>query len=467
MGDVWEAEDRELEGPCAVKFILHRMMPDRAVRSRFAREAKVAARLRSPHAVQILGVGEHEGAPYLAMELLEGEALDSFLAREGALDAEATLTIVGQVAGVLEKARELDIVHRDLKPANIWLCAQRSLFVKVFDFGIAKAPLATVQTASGALVGTPHYMSPEQVKGGRTLDHRSDLWALAVVALECLTARRPFEGEGLGELVLKIVGGADASVRELASSVAPGLGDWAARALAADPNQRFQSASELVEALRSRLLPGSRAPSGAPVAARVSATRTPPSRMDPAPPVARSRHGSGFRPRGRTVLALLSAPAAVLVRVGLCRAFGGGSASSEAAAWPSPTPSVKAEGAEPGNAAQPLPGASAAAADALPESATAASPRAVSSSAPAHGAPSAPVQGAQAPARDALAAGKAERKRASPAARKPTELRAARPATARATSTAAPGAPPTNGSSRTRPAPPKSGSIPYATNPGF
>ena len=353
MGEVWEAEDRELEGPCAVKFILNgSVLPERDARSRFTREAKVAARLRSPHAVQILGVGEHEGSPYLAMELLEGESLHGVLTRVRRLDAETTLGIVSQIAAVLEKARELDIVHRDLKPDNVWLCAQRDLFVKVFDFGIAKTRLGTLQTISGAVVGTPHYMSPEQVQGGRAVDHRTDLWALAVLTIECLTGQRPFESEALGGLVLKIMAGPDAELRERVSSVSPGFGLWAERALAAEPGQRFQTASELVDALRSVLVPGSRGLSGTqilhslprvpvavptPAGARapvrpfsrsepashaastagtsasgatalgISATSEwapPPSRTEQIPPVARSQHGSTRSKRWRVAGAL-------------------------------------------------------------------------------------------------------------------------------------------------------------------
>jgi serine/threonine-protein kinase len=372
MGEVWEAEDRELEGPCAVKFILNgSMLPERDARTRFTREAKVAARLRSPHAVQILGVGEHDGSPYLAMELLEGESLHGVLARVRRLDAETTLGIVSQIAAVLEKARELDIVHRDLKPDNVWLCAQRDLFVKVFDFGIAKTRLATLQTISGAVVGTPHYMSPEQVQGGRFVDHRTDLWALAVLTIECLTGQRPFESEALGGLVLKIMAGPGAELRERLSRVSPGFGAWAERALALEPGQRFQSATELVDALRSELLPGTRGPSGTqilhslprvpiavptPAGARtpsrpsspsepaaspsvagtlaatsaagissVGAARTsewsasPPSRTEQIPPVARSQHRSGRGKRWRRLGAVALAVALVALAVNRLR----------------------------------------------------------------------------------------------------------------------------------------------------
>ena len=317
MGEVWEAEDRELEGPCAVKFILPRMVPDRETRSRIVREAKITARLRSPHAVHILGVGEHDASPYLAMELLEGETLASLLDRHGKLDADTTLAIVSQVALVLEKARALDIVHRDLKPDNIWLCAQRDVFIKVFDFGIAKAPLQTVQTLSGAVVGTPHYMSPEQLSGTR-VDHRADLWALAVITLQCLSGHRPFDAPAVGGLVLRIMSGADSGVRQLACGVSARLEPWAARALAVDPAERFQSATELVEALRLQLLSSTRL-FGAQVPTPSSAPRTPPSvaaaeasspptsHTEPLPAVTRTHAGA----RGTRALAALALAALV------------------------------------------------------------------------------------------------------------------------------------------------------------
>lgn len=255
MGEVWRAHDRDLDSPCAVKFILDHLARDEALRARFVREAKLVARLRSPHAVHILGVGEHEGALYLAMELLEGETLQTRLQRVGRLAPEVTFAIIEQVGQALEKAHEAGIVHRDLKPDNIWLWAEAATFVKVLDFGVAKSlhlPL-TLHTATGSLVGTPHYMSPEQAKGTRDVDHRSDLWALAVITMQCLTGKRPFESQGLGELLIQIATAPVPAVTELAPELPPGLQAWWERALARDPAQRFQSAGELVRGLQPHL----------------------------------------------------------------------------------------------------------------------------------------------------------------------------------------------------------------------
>lgn len=252
MGQVWEAHDKELDGPCAVKFIVDHLARDPEARLRMVREARAVARLRSPHVVSISSVGEHEGAMYLAMELLEGESLASRLERSGKLDATTTLALLEQIVHVLDKAHASGIIHRDLKPDNIWITAEPKLFVKVLDFGIVKSTLKMggAQTASGALMGTPQYMSPEQANGEREVDHRSDLWALAIIGMECLSGRRPFESTGLGELLLKIMTAAPPEVHDLDPALPTSLGPWWQRALARDPNQRFQKAAELVHGLR-------------------------------------------------------------------------------------------------------------------------------------------------------------------------------------------------------------------------
>jgi serine/threonine protein kinase len=252
MGQVWEAHDKELDGPCAVKFIVDHLAQDPEARLRMVREARAVARLRSPHVVSISSVGEHEGAMYLAMELLEGEPLSNRLERQVKLDATTTLALLEQIVHVLDKAHASNIIHRDLKPDNIWITAEPKLFVKVLDFGIVKSTLkiGAEQTASGALMGTPQYMSPEQANGEREVDHRSDLWALAIIAMECLSGRRPFESTGLGELLMKIMTSAPPPVQALDPALPASLGPWWQRALARDPNQRFQNAADLVHGLR-------------------------------------------------------------------------------------------------------------------------------------------------------------------------------------------------------------------------
>jgi serine/threonine-protein kinase len=255
MGQVWEAYDLQLESGCAIKFILEHMARDASVRSRFAREAKAVAALRSPHAVQILGIGEHGDSLYIAMELLEGETLRARLSRADRLDEATTLAILQQVSHALEKARMAGIVHRDLKPENIWLWSGHDVFAKILDFGVAKSllPGNSLQTATGALLGTPYYMSPEQARGNHDVDHRSDLWSLAIIAVECLGGRRPYQSDGLGDLLVKILTTPPPPLSELAPHLPPALCAWWEKALARRPEQRFQTAAELVESLRSSL----------------------------------------------------------------------------------------------------------------------------------------------------------------------------------------------------------------------
>jgi serine/threonine-protein kinase len=253
MGAVWRAKHLVLQSAVAVKLVLSAVASSEALRARFLLEAQSAAALRSPHVVQILDYGVHDDTPFMVMELLEGESLAQRLARVGVLSVEETARVVVQVARALQRAQEAGIVHRDLKPDNVFLVRNADEEVaKVLDFGIAKAMTATetgVQTQSGAVLGTPYYMSPEQARGTRAVDHRTDLWALGVIAFECLTGKRPFDGAALGDVLVKIC----SDPVPLPSSIAPvppGFDEWIQRALARDPDRRFSSASELSETFR-------------------------------------------------------------------------------------------------------------------------------------------------------------------------------------------------------------------------
>ncbi|WP_437738029.1 serine/threonine-protein kinase [Sorangium sp. So ce1335] len=250
MGSVWLAQHIGLDIPCAIKF-MHAQGVSKEVRHRFEREAKVAAQIRSPHVVQILDHGVWKGTPYIAMEYLEGEDLDTRIQRVGRLDPHDTMAITAQVARALTKAHAAGLVHRDLKPANIFLVKDDDREIaKVLDFGIAKdsTPKVTSNTKTGSLLGTPAYMSPEQAQGTKSIDHRSDLWSLAVVVFECLTGRLPFDSQAFGDLLLKIM------VRPLPvpsqlAPVPPGFDAWWARAASREPDARFQSAREFCDAL--------------------------------------------------------------------------------------------------------------------------------------------------------------------------------------------------------------------------
>jgi serine/threonine protein kinase len=256
MGSVWLARHTSLDITCAVKFISGDAAEIPEVRARFEREAKAAAQLKSPNVVQILDHGVWEGLPYIAMELLEGEDLAHRLHRRIKLEPAETVAIVSQVARALGKAHAAGLVHRDLKPGNIFLVRDEDReIVKVLDFGIAKVSPSHAsygtpdnRTKTGAIMGTPHYMSPEQAQDAKNVDHRTDLWALGVIAFECLTGTLPFNANALGELFVRII------VRPIPvpSQVAPvphGFDAWWFRAMERDPNARFQSARELAEAL--------------------------------------------------------------------------------------------------------------------------------------------------------------------------------------------------------------------------
>ncbi len=251
MGAVWLADHVRLKVPCAVKLMRPEVAKNPAYRARFDREAVIAAQIRSPEVVQILDHGLWEGTPYIAMEYLEGEDLQERLARVGKLSPAETRAIVVPVARALAKAHAAGLVHRDLKPANIFLVRDDDReIVKVLDFGIAKdtGVGADEQTKTGTIMGTPFYMSPEQAQGKRQVDHRTDLWALAVIIFRCLTGKLPFSSNAFGDLVIQIVV-EPLPVPSAVAPVPPGFDAFWAKGVARDPDARFQSARELVDAL--------------------------------------------------------------------------------------------------------------------------------------------------------------------------------------------------------------------------
>ncbi|HEY3668934.1 MAG TPA: protein kinase [Polyangiaceae bacterium] len=258
MGAVWQAEHLTLKSQVAVKFIQVDTALHAEALPRFLREAQAAASLRSPHVVQILDHGVDDGVPYIAMELLEGETLAARLERVGHLEAVEMSRIMTQVGRAIARAHEAGIIHRDLKPDNVFMVRNDDEeLVKVLDFGIAKsggaesldAPVAA-DTRTGAVMGTPYYMSPEQTQGAKGADARSDIWSLGVVAFECLVGRRPFEAETLGGLLLAICTKPMPVPSELAV-VPAGFDAWFARACARDVKERFASAKEAIQNLRS------------------------------------------------------------------------------------------------------------------------------------------------------------------------------------------------------------------------
>jgi eukaryotic-like serine/threonine-protein kinase len=260
MGTVWLAEHLTLGVRCAVKFMSNEAMGDAtnaaSYLARFELEARAIAQLGSTNVVRIIDYATHEGVPFIAMECLQGEDLAARLARTGRLDAASTYRILSQVAKGLAKAHAAGIVHRDLKPENIFLAQDENGEVaKLLDFGVAKltglaaAEAPTRGTQAGTLIGTPFYMSPEQARGVEELDHRTDLWSLAVIAFECLTGRLPFHSAALGDLFAKIIFEPLPVPSEIDAICTPAFDRWWARAAAREAQDRFGGAREMIDAL--------------------------------------------------------------------------------------------------------------------------------------------------------------------------------------------------------------------------
>ena len=272
MGTVWVAEHLALDARVAVKFILPERRKEReSLVGRFRQEASVAARLTSPHVVRIFDYGVlDEQTPFMVMELLRGVPLSQRLHDGGKLPVRAAGRVVGQVAKVLGEAHRLGVVHRDIKPSNLFLvdsgdgelALDDDLFVKVLDFGVAKRldadDASTGLTASGAMVGTPLYMSPEQIDDSRAIDQRVDLWALAVVAYECVTGVLPFRGRTLARLMAAIGSGAFEPPSRLVPSLPAALDAWFSRAFHVLIDERFGSAREMAAELARALASKSR-----------------------------------------------------------------------------------------------------------------------------------------------------------------------------------------------------------------
>jgi eukaryotic-like serine/threonine-protein kinase len=250
MGSVWVGWHTQLDVPVAVKFMDPLLAADPAARERFEREAKSAAQLRSPHVVQVLDYGVENDRPFLVMERLEGEDLRDRLRRVGRLSLESASRILNQCCKALRLAADRGIVHRDLKPGNIFLAKSGGdEVVKILDFGVAKTTMPSKisgdSTQTGVLLGSPHYMSPEQARGARDVDHRSDLWSMGVILFHVVTGKKPFEGAQLGDVIVKICSDPLPRASDCAPDLPPSVDYFFQRALERQPEQRFQSAREM------------------------------------------------------------------------------------------------------------------------------------------------------------------------------------------------------------------------------
>jgi eukaryotic-like serine/threonine-protein kinase len=220
--------------------------------TRFSREAHAAAQIRSPHVVQIFDHGVTlEGVPYIVMELLDGESLQKRLKRSGPIDPATTSQIISQTCKALTRAHQLGVVHRDIKPANIFLTdSDGEIFVKLLDFGVAKLEsLDLSMTRTNEKVGTPFYMSPEQLISAKHFDFRADLWSVGIVAYHAVVGRVPFKASTFGDLCLAVSRGVFTPASEARPGLPAALDAWFRRALAKSPEGRFESARQAAEEL--------------------------------------------------------------------------------------------------------------------------------------------------------------------------------------------------------------------------
>jgi beta-lactam-binding protein with PASTA domain/predicted Ser/Thr protein kinase len=263
MADVYLAEDQELGRRVAIKILNGRHANDDQFIERFRREAKNAAALNHPNIVSIYDRGEAEDTYYIAMEFLDGRTLKELIVTRGKAPVNVTIEYASQILSALRFAHRHGIVHRDIKPHNVLVDAEGR--VKVTDFGIARAGTSQM-TEAGSIVGTAQYLSPEQARGGE-VDQRSDLYSLGVVLYELLTGKTPFDGETPVEIAMKHLSNAPKPPSELRSDIPRELDMVVMRALAKDPDDRYQSADEMEADLE-------RVARGAPVARTTSDSAT-------------------------------------------------------------------------------------------------------------------------------------------------------------------------------------------------
>lgn len=252
MGAVYEATDKELGRRVAIKTLHERHAQSSDVRARFLREGQAASRVQHPNVANVYDVGRGS-CPYLVMEFLEGEDLGRLIAREGPLSVQRTADLLLPVVAAVAAAHDLGILHRDLKPDNIFLSAERNTIKpKVLDFGISKiadqADSPTL-TSTGAFLGTPHYVSPEQAQGARYLDDRSDQYSLGVILYQCTTGRRPMEDCPVFVVLQRIVAGDFPAPRTLDPRLPSAFEAVIVRAMARDPAQRFPTTRAFGRAL--------------------------------------------------------------------------------------------------------------------------------------------------------------------------------------------------------------------------
>jgi eukaryotic-like serine/threonine-protein kinase len=269
MGVVYAAKHVQLEQRVALKFLLGAAMDHPETVERFAREARVAVKIASEHAVRILDVGSIDsGSPYIVMEFLEGEDLATIIHRDGPLEIPLAVQHILQASEAIAELHANGMVHRDIKPSNLFLALQPdgTFWVKVIDFGISKIDAGTELEQQGssltqtrAIVGSPNWMSPEQLRTPREVDGRSDIWSLAVTLYQSIAGELPFQAENLADLHVAILMDDPKPLTERRADVPNGLDEVMRRALAKEREHRYSDIGELAAALLPFAPPGSEA----------------------------------------------------------------------------------------------------------------------------------------------------------------------------------------------------------------
>lgn len=260
MGSVWAGRHVTLGQMVAIKFVHPKLAGSAEARRRFDNEAKAAARIKSRHAVSVYDHGVSEtGQPYIVMEYLEGEALERAIRTRGKLPFSEVVQIVAQSARALSAAHEAHVVHRDLKPDNIFLAkdseaSKLGYSVKLVDFGIAKvvqdeAETGASSTQAGMVLGTPHYMSPEALTATAPVSAASDIWSLGACAFAAVVGRVPFEGDAIGDVVLKVCASPLPVPSKLEPSLPKAFDAWFAKCCSRNIAERFKTAGEAADAL--------------------------------------------------------------------------------------------------------------------------------------------------------------------------------------------------------------------------
>ncbi|MFC1850426.1 protein kinase [candidate division CSSED10-310 bacterium] len=243
MGSVYRANDKELGVEVAMKFLKPELGRDPIVLQRFKREIVLARKIVHHNVVRIHDLGEHRGTRYISMEYITGKSLKFKIRKFGAMSVEETVSIVKPICSALEAIHALDIIHRDLKPQNILIDEQG--IVKVVDFGIAHGGDSTEITTSGGLIGTPAYMSPEQVSGD-PVDRRSDLYSFGIIMFEMLSGKLPFYSDLPAALVMKHLTDEAPILADVLPQIPQKFSDIVAKLMEKNPDQRYNSVQELM-----------------------------------------------------------------------------------------------------------------------------------------------------------------------------------------------------------------------------